>query len=123
MPTRRVTSAPARCVQRDDGELGCSTRRWEERLILSERLFREAKRHPDLAALVRRLHQAHDRRLPPAVWLGYELATAVVSEGLGTELVAVSSCRSSAPPWAPKTKRPLQPGCRLYTYFGFREEV
>lgn len=90
--------------------------------MLSQRLYREARRAPDLAQLLRQLHQEHDRRLPPAVWLGFELGSSVRSRELGVELVGVSTCRSSAPPWAPQPRR-AEPGCRLYTYFGFREEI
>jgi hypothetical protein len=118
----RSVHAPARCVLGEGEHLGCSTRRWEERLVLSPRLYREARQHPDLAQLLRQLHRAHDERLPPVVWIGFELGSSVRSEALGVELCGISHCRSKAPAWAPRTKR-TTPGCRLYTYFAFREEI
>jgi hypothetical protein len=106
----------------DDGELGCSTRRWEERLTLSHRLYREARRHSDLAALLRQLAEAHEHSLPPAVWVGYELGTNVRSAELGTTLSAVSHCALSPPSWAPQLRKPTH-GCRLYTFMAFEDEI
>lgn len=126
MPQRRAITAPARCVLRDDGELGCSTLRWEDRLTVTERLFREARAHRDLAALFARLAEEHDRRLPRDVRVGYELGTSVRSRELGVELAAVSHCRSCPPSWAPASRRQLRRpdrACRLYTFMGFSEEV
>jgi hypothetical protein len=123
---RSTIHAPARCVLRDDGELGCSTRRWEERLTVSQRLYREVRRNGDLAGLFRGLAEAHTRKLPRDVRVGYELGTRVHSRELGVELVAVSTCRSTPPGWAPVSQRQLRRpdrGCRLYTYFGFGEEM
>jgi hypothetical protein len=124
--SRATTTAPARCVLRDDGELGCATLRWEERLTVSRRLYREARRNADLAGLFRRLADAHDRRLPRDVRVGFEIATTVHSAELGVELVAVSHCRTSPPSWAPVSRRQLRRpdrNCRLYTFLGFGGEV
>ncbi len=122
----RATSAPARCVLRDDGELGCSTVRWQDRLTLSTRLLREARRNVDLADLFRRLAEEHERRLPRSVRVGFELATAVASAELGVELSALSRCAISPPSWSrASTRQRRRPdrNCRLYTFAGFSEEL
>lgn len=126
MPRSSRSSAPARCVYSDEGDIGCSTRRWEERLVLGERLYQKARREPDVAALLRSLAREHERGLPPAVWLGFEHGSSVRSHTLGVTLVAVSRCTLSPPKWAPplsKKQRRPERSCRLYTFMGFSEEV
>lgn len=113
---------PARCYTLESGHSGCSTLRWEERLTMSPRLFREARRHPDLAELVRRLAARHEKKLPRFVRLGFEHGTVVTSSELRAELVAVSRCLDRAPPWGRALKRPNR-ACRLYTFFGFATDV